>query len=180
MKQKWKLISIPMAITPYLALFVLVLIYLSPTTAFFGWIMEEIFHNNGILLIATFSIICVIHTVLTIICSAWLISRKQDALAVAKTAMIIKLIQIPAYILIFVLGVLLVIAIWTIPFSIALFLVDCLSVFMTGLLVFSSVVISLKNKHFKFKEVFWIVLLQFVFCLDVIAAVLLYRKLKRI
>ena len=90
-----------------------------------------------------------------------------------------KLVQVPAYVLIFALGAVFVMTIFTIPFSIGLFVIDCLSVFMTGLFVISSVIATIRNNTFTLKEVIWVILLQFVFCADVISSVVFYIKLKR-
>ena len=50
---------------------------------------------------------------------------------------------------------------------------------MTGLFVVSSVIATIKNNTFTLKEVIWVILLQFVFCADVISSVVFYIKLKR-
>lgn len=173
-------IAIPIAIVPYLALLALATIFLFANVPFFQWIMETVFCNNALYLVAALFVYCILVIILTAIWFFVSIHKKLDPFAIAKTAMIIKLAQIPAYVLIYAIGVLMLFTIFTIPFTIGLFLIDCLAVFMTGLLVIASVVISIKNNHFLWKEVFWIVLLQFIFCGDVIASVFLYRKLKRI
>lgn len=179
MNKKLFFVSIPIVIGPYLALFALATIFFSTKLPFFRWTMEEVFCGNALYLVAAMLIFCVLVVVWSGIISFVSVYKKWDALSVAKTAMIIKLAQIPAYVSIFVLGVLLVTGIFTIPFAIGLFVLDCLFVLMTGLLVISAVVISIRNDRHTFNELFWIVLLQFVFCGDVIASILLYRKLKR-
>ena len=74
--------------------------------------------------------------------------------------------------LIFVFGILLAITIFTIPFSIGLFLFDCLSLFLTGALMISAVINSIKQGIVKFKDILWIMILQFVFCADVVSAII--------
>ena len=178
MNKKLVFAAIPIALIPYLALFALATIFFSTEVPFFRTIMESVFHNNALILLAALFIYCIAAAVLTGICFLVSIHKNWDALAVAKTAMIIKLAQVPAYILIYALGVLFVITIFTIPFSFLLFVIDCLSLWMTGLFVIASVVIASRNHTLIFKDVLWVVLLQFVFCADVIASVCLYRKLK--
>ena len=173
-------IVIPILLLPYLALFTLATVFLSTKIAFFRYIMEYVFGSNALYLIGTFILYCVLTTILSISCFAFSIYHKWDALSLVKTMMIIKLIQIPAYILIFVLGIFLAITIFTFPFAIGLFLLDCLSLFLTGILVVSAAINSIKQGLFKLKDVFWIMILQFVFCVDVISTIIFYVKLKNI
>ena len=180
MNKKLLSLSIPIVLAPYITLFTLVTIFFSTKLPFFRWIMEEVFHGNAWHLIAALLIFCVVVVVWAGVVSIVSVHRKWDALAVAKNAMIVKLAQIPAYVAIFVLGVVLVLGIFTIPFALGLFVVDCLFLFMTGLLVISAVVISVRNDRFTFSDLWWVVLLQFVFCADVVASILLYRKMRAI
>jgi hypothetical protein len=84
--------------------------------------MENIFQNNAWILLATFTLYCIIASTLSIICFILSIVKKWDALTLAKTSMIIKLIQVPAYIMIFIFGFIMLITIFTIPFSFVLFI----------------------------------------------------------
>lgn len=180
MNKKLLLIFIPIAIVPYLSLFALATIFFSTTLPFFGWIMDSVFDSNALYLIAALLLYYILAVALSIVCFVVSIYAKWDALSLAKAAMIIKLIQIPAYVLIFVLGLMLLITIFTYPFSIALFMLNCLSMFMTGLLVIASVISAIRNNIFSFTEISWVILLQFVFCADVISSVIFYNKLKRL
>ena len=171
---------IPILLLPYLALFTLATVFLSTKIAFFRYIMESVFGSNALYLIATFILCCIITMVLCIICFALSIYKKWDALSLAKTVMIIKLVQLPAYVLIFVLGVLLTITVFTYPISIGLFLFDCLSLFLTGVLAVSAVINSLIQGAFKLRNVLWIIVLQFVFCADLVSSIIFYVKLKKI
>ena len=173
------LFFIPIVLAPYLVLLAFATIFFSTKLPAFRWIMEDVFRGNALYLVAAVLIFCVIIVVWSGILSFVSIYKKWDALAVAKCAMIIKLAQIPAYAMIFALGVLLAIGIFTIPFAIGLFVLDCLLLFATGLLVISAVVISTRNERHTFREMLWVVLLQFVFCVDVIASIFLYRKMKQ-
>ena len=142
-KKFW--IVIPTLLLPYLALFTLATVFLSTKIDFFRYIMEYVFGSNALYLIGAFILCCILTTILNIICFAFSIYNKWDALSLVKTMMIIKLIQIPAYVLIFVLGIILAITIFTFPFSIGLFLFDYLSLFLTGALVVSAAINSIKQ-----------------------------------
>ncbi len=166
-------------LVPYLALFTLATVFFSTKLPFFKYIVESVFDSNALYLIAALFFYCILTSIVSIVCFFVSIYKKWDAISLAKAAMIMKLAQVPAYVLIFALGVVFVITIFTIPFSVGLFVIDCLSVFMTGLFVISSVIATIRNNTFKLKEVIWVILLQFVFCADVISSVVFYIKLKR-
>ncbi len=179
MNKKLFIISIPMVLVPYLALFTLAAILFSTRIPFFIYLMESVFDSNALCLIAAFLLYCMLTCALSIVCFFVSIYRKWDAISLAKAAMIMKLAQIPAYVLIFVSGFILMATIFTMPFSIGLFMINCLSVFMTGLFVISSAIIEIRNNTFTRKEIIWVILLQFVFCADVISSIVFYIKLKK-
>lgn len=179
MNKRLLLVSAPILLVPYLALFTLATVFFSTKLPFFNYIMESVFDNNALYLIAVLLLYCILTGVLSVVCFFVSLHKRWDAVSLAKTAMIMKLVQIPAYVLLFALGVVFLITIFTFPFSIGLFVIDCLSVFMTGLFVISSVIATIRNNTFTCKEVIWVILLQFVFCADVISSVVFYMKLKR-
>ena len=176
-KRIW--LVLPMSLIPYAALFALAVIFFASTNSAAKYIMESVFNSNALLLIAGVLIYIVIACILNCVCFFISIAKNWNALSVAKTVMIIKLMQIPAYILIFVLGVLFLITIFTLPFSVALFLLDILTLLMTGLLEVGAVVLAVRQSRVGFKENLWIVIFQFLFCIDVVASVIFYIKLKR-
>ena len=175
-KRIWMII--PTALLPYLGLFTLATIFFSTKCSFFEYIMVSIFRNNALNLIAVLLICCIIATLINIICFVASIRKGWDALSLAKSAMIIKLIHVPAYVLIFVLGILLTLTIFTIPFSVGLFLLDCLTLLLSGLLTTASIINTVRQGVFKAKDIFWIIILQLVFCADVVASIVFYFKLK--
>jgi len=179
MSKKLWLISVPIVLVPYFTLFTLATVFFSAKIPFFNYIMESVFDGNAVYLLAALLLYCVLAGGLSIICFFVSIHKKWDALSLAKTAMIMKLAQIPAYVLIFVLGVVFVITIFTIPFSIGLFVMDCLSVCMTGLFVISSAIATVRSNTFTRKGIIWVIILQFVFCADVVSSVIFYIKLKQ-
>lgn len=177
MKQKIFLFIIPTILLPYLILFSIATVFLSTSVPLFTFIMETIFRGNALYLLAAILLYCLISAVLGIICFIAVLKENLDALLLSKRIMIVKLIQIPAYVVIFVLGVLLALTIFTYPVSFALFLLDCLTVFLTGLLVTAAAINSVRQGAFQCKHIIWIIVLQFIFCADVIASVLFYRML---
>lgn len=92
--------------------------------------------------------------------------------------LLVKLIHIPAYLLIFALGILCMITIFTMGFSLFFVFFDCLTIClsgMTGLLTVWTLCHGGKcTKQFMILHG----LLQFIFVADVISAVIIYRRAK--
>ena len=173
-------IAVPALLLPYLTLLTLATIFLSTTVPFFKWVMEVVFCSNALYLIAAFLICCFVVAVFSVVCFFVSIYKKWDCVSLAKLFMIVKLIQIPAYVLIFVLGVFMAITVFTIPFSIALFLFDCFSLALTGIGVVSAAINAIRQGVSTPKELFWLAIAQFFFCVDVVASIVLYVKLKKL
>ncbi len=176
-KRIWLVIST--ILLPYFVLFMLATLFFSIEQPFFGYIMENIFRNNALSLLLALLIYCTVAIALSVVCFVISIRKSWDALSLAKTAMIIKLIQVPAYIAIFVLSVAFILTIFTFAFTFILILIDCLTLLLTGLLTVSSVINAVKNGTFRIKEVIWVIILQFVFCADVVASIIYYKKLRK-
>lgn len=180
MKNKKILLAIPSIILPYVLLLVLFTIFSGSGNPISHFIIEDIFAGNGLLLFLAFCIFTFISFVLNIIFFVLSITKKWDELYLAKVAMITKLIQIPSYIVIFVLGVLLTITIFTFAFSILMFFFDYLTLIMTGLINSAAVINASRKKAVSFGKNIWIIILQFVFCADVVASIIFYIKIKNI
>lgn len=112
-------------------------------------------------------------------CFVLSIRKSWDSLSLAKTAVIVKLIQVPAYLLIFVMGVLLLLTIFTIPFAIALFLFDCITLCLTGLLTIAAAVNAARQRYITAKCAIWVGVLQFVFVADVVSTMVFFSKLPK-
>ena len=175
-KRMWLLI--PAALIPYITLGAVVFL-LESTGPVLSWIMDHLFFSNGLFFAAVILLVCLLAAALCVTCFVMSIRKKWDALWLAKTAMWIKLLQIPAYILIFALGMILAITLFTIPFAIVMFLMNCLSLAMTGLLNLSAVIAACREGKTSLKKSWWVIALQAVFCADVVASVLFYRHLKK-
>lgn len=176
-KRIW--LVIPTLILPYFVLLMLATLFFSTSNPFFEFIAMYVFRSNALIMISVLLAYCIIAAALSIICFAVSIRKDWDALSLAKSALIIKLIQVPAYIAIFVLGLMFAITIFTFAFSIFFILIDCLTLALTGLLTVSSVINAVKNGTIRIKEVIWVIILQFVFCADVVASIIYYKKLRK-
>ena len=124
MNKKLFVISVPIVLVPYLALFTLATVFFSTKLPFFNYIMESVFDSNALYLIVALLCYCILTGMLSIVGFFVSIYKKWDAISLAKTAMIMKLAQVPAYVLIFALGAVFVTTIFTIPFTIGLFVIE--------------------------------------------------------
>lgn len=176
-KRIWLLV--PTLALPYFVLCAFTITLFSTKHPLCRYIMERIFAGNGLLLIATILTFSLLAAVLSVTCFIISIRKQWDALPLAYTAMIMKLLQIPAYVVIFILGVVLLTTIMAIPISFSLFLLDCLTLVLTGLLTTAAAVLALRKQTITRKEFGLLVALQLVFCADIIASILLYTILKK-
>lgn len=170
---------LPTAVLPYLVLLALAVIFFSTNHPVFAFLMESVFGGNALLLIAALLLYCAFAGVFSVVCFVNGIRKDWDALSLARNAMILKLCQVPAYVMIFVLGIALAITLFTIPFAIGLFLLDCLTLCLTGFWTAAAAINAVRQGVCQSKEVLWIVLLQLVFCADVVATIVFYCKLRR-
>ena len=171
--------SIPAAILPFLVLLVLSVIFFATDVPFFRFLMETVFDGNAVWLVAVLLIYCFATVVFGITCFILAICKRWDAVTLAKHAMILKLIQIPAYILIFIVGAAMMLTIVTFAFSIGLFLLDCVTLFLSGLPILAAAINAARDGTMPLKRSVWVIVLQCIFCADVVAAIVFYRKLKK-
>lgn len=163
---------LPAALLPYLVLAAVALIFCSGEHPF---IMGVIFRGNGLNLLAAVTVYTL--AALTL-CLVWFLrARKggQDAHTLARLAMRIKLCQIPAYAAAFVLGVLLLISLFTIPIAMLMMVFCYLSLVMSGLVLIAAAL----RWEASWKEKILLIAAQFFFCVDVIAAGYLLRRLRK-
>lgn len=155
---------------PYLILLALICIFTQ------NIVMEKIFQNNVLYLILVLIVFYIIAFISAIVVSIRNIILKQNPQTLLKMNMIIKLIHVPAYVLIFFAGLLSVLTIFTMGFSIAFFVLDCMTIFLTGIIGLFGLIRSLIENKLPQKTVIFYSILQFVFCFDVISSILIYKK----
>lgn len=174
-KRIW--LILPSLFLPYLLLLTVSIIFFSP---FLLEHFTELLQNPSaiLLVIPLFVIYCLLCTIPCGLFAIFSVKNNWDELSIAKTSMIFKLVQIPAYIVIFVVGVLLFLGIWTIPVSIIFFIVDVLSVALTSIITISSIAIAMRNNKIQSDKAIAFIASQLFFCVDVLGAILYYRHLK--
>ena len=94
------LLLIPVMIQPYILLFALYSIFINQ------YIVEQFFGNNGLWLLFMIFVTIVISFICTLVYMPFCLAKGWGARQTAFFNMLIKLVQIPAYLAIFVLGVL--------------------------------------------------------------------------
>lgn len=165
------ILSIPIIIFPYSVIAMLYCI-------FTGFLMETVFHNNNFYCILVLIVFGLISLFMTVSISIVSYVKKWSASEIAKINMIIKIAQIPAYITIFIVAVLCLFTIFTFGFTVALFLVDIFTIFLSGLIGIVAIRKNYTLGNLLSNE--WIIhsILQFVFCADIISSIIIYRKSK--
>jgi len=179
MNFKKLLLIVPALFAPYIILLSLLFVFYSAQNSVMEYIMRTVFNNNGLFLVLAVAIYFLVSLILSIVCFCVCITQKCDALSLAKTAMIIKLIQIPAYIVIFLLSVIFLTTIFLFAVAILFFILNCMTLIMTGLLNSAAVIRAIDEHLTTFKCSFWVILLQFVFCADVVASIVFYVKTRK-
>ena len=175
MNKKRFLLMLPAAALPYATLGLLVSIYVSPNTFLDDWLMQ-----GGMFYLLGFFLLYIITAfTLAVVCFIKSIHCNWDPTSLAKTAMIIKLAQIPAYICIFILGLVCLVMIFTFFISFLLALIDAITLCATGLLTTAAVINHSRHKKLEWGKYWWVIALQFLFCLDVGATTWFYTRLRK-
>lgn len=106
----------------------------------------------------------------------FLTRRGWDARKMALSGMVVKLVQIPAYITWFVLGI----AMFLFMGPLLSFLMDTMTIILSGLVGLAAVLRCKREGILTGKQALLHGVLQFIFCADVVSAIILYRKTKEV
>lgn len=171
-----KLAAIGNIIFIYLTALFPVLLFIGGKNKIAAFIWEHLFMNNIFVPLGMLILFGLIMYAVNIsfLMRTW--KGKWDAQELAHTNMIVKLIQIPAYIFIFVIGLLCTVMIFTIGISFVFMLLDALSIGMTGLFATAAFNGLKKEQKISGKMQVFCSLASFLFCADVIIAIVGYRR----
>lgn len=172
-KRIW--LVLPAVILPYLELSALIVIHQSSGNSAAEFIMEHIFNGDGLLLAALVLLFGLFAVTLSICCFVLSIRNNWDALSLAKTGMILKLCQLPAYLMILIVGVMLLLSIILSPIAVVLWL----ALILTGLLTVAAIMLAVRQGDFDAKKGETMMVLQFVPFADIVASVLFFLSLKK-
>lgn len=170
-----KIVAIGNTIFIYLIAILPVMLIASDKSKFITWIWKYLFHNSVFVPL----ILLLFGAVMYILNIIFMIQARNGcfhATDLARANMIVKLIQIPAYIFIFMIGILCMVMIFTIGISFVLLLLDALSIGLTGLFAIAAFQNLNREGMITRKAQFIYSIASFLFCVDVIIAVIGYRK----
>lgn len=145
-----------------------------------GFLMESLFQNTVYSLFLWIILFALIAHGITLVMSAFFLIKKSNARNIAKLNMIVKLSQILAYIGIFIVGVICLISVWGILLVIWFVVFNVWSITMTGTIGSVAVYRSYQEGKISKKMSVVYALCQFIFCLDIVACIMLYRETKKI
>lgn len=147
---KWLLI-VPIAVFPYL---LFLLLYGGMTT-------ERFWATLGAMWLG--SLVCAV----AVFCA----KRLWTARLLALTVMIVKLIHIPAYVMWFLFAMIA----FLFGGPVIAFVFDVMAIILSGILGLAAVVRSHETKQLTTQQAVGYGILQFIFCGDIVSAVLVYR-----
>ena len=142
------------------------------------YLMKYVFQNNFYIGLLSFCIFGLIAFVNVIILCVNNFACKLNAVEATRINMIIKIIQIPAYLFIFVIGCMCLLTIFTVGISFVLLILDGVSIILSGLIGVFVVRRCYADGILTRTEMVIHSILQFVFCLDVVSAIIVFRKVK--
>ncbi len=102
----------------------------------------------------------------------------SESVALMRTQMIMRLVQIPGYVLILVAAVLFLLFVFTVGFSIFFLILDAASIMITGLFSIPVYASLYRNGLIGRKQSACYSILSFIFCADVIVSIMCYRQVK--
>lgn len=164
---------ISLMVAPYFIILVFFFLMIGPR--FIG-------DTSYIMFIIVFALMVILYIaggISTIILFIGNIKRKKNGIELIRINMIIKIVHILAYILIFILGILFSITIFTFAFTFLLIALDVLTIIQSGTVGVSGIISCAREEIFSKKLAALYGFTQYIFCIDVIVAVLLYVKIKR-
>lgn len=164
-----------------LAILVIIFPYSIPLVVYFissETLMDTVFHYNVFYCIIFILILGLIALIASISICVLGYLKKWTQNDMALINMIIKLAQIPAYIAIFILGFIFLLTIFTYGFVIAFIIFDILAILISGLIGVTATVKNYSHGNLTKIECIIYSISQFVFCIDIVSAIILYRKSK--
>lgn len=175
-----RIVAIGNVLYVYLILGMLAMIFGSNTPTGM-YLMKNLFFDDVYIMILAFIIFGAVWLAMNIVFLTLVVvgKLKYEASVMARTHMIVKLVQIPAYIGIFIMGLLCLLTFFTFAFSIALFLFDAFSIILTGL--FAIACFSCMKNEGMITDGIQLVMsvFSFVFCADTIISVIAYINTKK-
>ncbi|MDO4260666.1 MAG: hypothetical protein Q4C82_01190 [Eubacteriales bacterium] len=144
-----------------------------------GFLMETIFQSNAYLCLLILVVIWFAACICAVSTCAVSLRKKWDFVELCRINMLIKTISIPAYLFVFLVGTVCMLTVFTFAISVLLMMFDAMAIVLSGFIGISAVKRSYDHKAISAGEMFLYGILQFIFCVDVIASIILFRKSKK-
>jgi hypothetical protein len=112
--------------------------------------------------------------IISIIMLIYNLAKKKKAEDVLLVNMVIKLIHIPTYFVLFFGGMTMLVTIFTAGISLAIAVLDALTIVMTGMIGLAGVVRLRKENRITKKMAILTGISQFIYCIDVVVSVVLF------
>lgn len=159
----------------YLTALLMVLLFTGGKSQITTFIWEYLFHNNVFVPLGFILIFGMSMYIINILFFLKARNGNWRALELTRTNMVVKLIQIPAYLLIFGMGLLCTLMIFTIGITFVLILLDAFAIGMTGLFAATAFYNLKKEQKITGTMQALYTFASFLFCMDVIAAIIGYH-----
>lgn len=106
--------------------------------------------------------------------------KKPDIRKLSLACLLIKLLQIPAFVCIYLLGLgsTMVLLVGGFVYIFLLFIMDCIAVAQSGAIMLACVIRAQKENRISKKDAIAYAICSFLFVVDVITCIMLYRKIK--
>lgn len=157
---------------PYIIVFLLVSMFTSSEV----YIDRHVNLLSLLMIMVIWYVVVLVCTIVTLIIN---LSKEKDATEILRINMIIKLIHIPAYLILYIVGVICLLTIFTFGISIALVIIDIMIIVLSGLIGLGGIIRSVKENKIRKETGIIFAVLQFVFCVDVIIAIVAYIMVRR-
>ena len=154
----------------YLIALLPAMLFTADRNRIFAFMWERLFFNNVYVLLGFILLDGIIVYILDML---FLLMARNGRWT---SNMMVKLIQIPAYLFLFAVGLLCCVMIFTIGISFALLLLDIFSIGMTGLFASAAFHALRKEQKISGKMQVFYSLASFLFCVDIVIAILGYRR----
>ena len=165
----------------YLPLFLVILfpyaLLFAVVCMFTGFLMGSVFDGFGF--VPTLFVLYVAALACSLVVFTTSLARKRSALELLRMNMVIKIVHFPAYVAILILGLVYSLNIVTLFISVFLLTYYIIAILLTGLIGLCGAIRG--SSEGKTSKIYAVIhgILQFIYCLDIVSAIIVYRKVKK-
>ncbi len=160
----------------YLIALLPALLFANGKSQMITFLWEHLFFNNVFVPLGAILLLGIFLYIINLLFLLNARHGKWSAQELCRTNLLVKLLQIPAYLFIFVVGLLCALMIFTIGISFVFVLLDIFTIGMTGLFACSAFYVLKKEQKISGKMQLFYSLASFLFCADIVIAVIGYKR----